>query len=241
VEAPDVTTAVKTRILAGELHAQKQQVARIDRSYTIEAGSPVLEELSRRVEERVDRSNAVIISDYGMGVVPGPVSEIVIRLCRKRETPVVVDSRFRLTAYTGATVATPNEIELFEAMKATPKDHHDLVSLAKKTVSQTRFDGLIITRGSKGMLLCEAGGGVTPVGIVGTRDVTDVTGAGDTVAAAVALSLASRASLAEAAEMATYAASIVVMKRGTATMSPEELVAVREKHPAPRDTGEFTT
>jgi len=149
-----------------------------------------------------------------------------------------VDSRFDLPSYKGATVATPNEVELFDAMNVKKRDTADLVALAKRAIEETGLAGLIITRGSRGMLVCDSAGRIDRIGIVGTRDVTDVTGAGDSVAAVVGLSLASGAVLAEAAEMATYAASIVVMKRGTATMTREELIAARDKQPAPFDPGD---
>jgi rfaE bifunctional protein kinase chain/domain len=238
VEADEIATAVKTRILAGDLHAQKQQVARIDRSYRIARSSPALDEVRRRALERIESADAVLISDYAMGVVPGPVSEALIAAARKRRIPVVVDSRFDLPSYKGATVATPNEVELFDSMNVSKRDKADLVALAKRAIEETELGGLIITRGSRGMLVCDSGGRVDRIGIVGTRDVTDVTGAGDSVAAVTGLSLAAGAVLAEAAEMATYAASIVVMKRGTATMTPEELVAARDKQPVPFDAGD---
>lgn len=238
VEASEITTAVKTRILAGELHAQRQQVARIDRSYRIWQSSAPVEEVRRRAVGKIDRADVVLISDYAMGVVPGPVSETLIAAARKRGIPVVVDSRFDLPAYEGATVATPNEVELFDAMNVKKRDKADLIALARRVVKETRLAGLVITRGSRGMLVCDAGGRIERIGIVGTSDVTDVTGAGDSVAAVVALSLASGAVLVEAAEMATYAASVVVMKRGTATMSPEEIVFARDKQPVPLETGD---
>jgi rfaE bifunctional protein kinase chain/domain len=235
VTTADISTAVKTRILAGELHAQRQQVARIDRSYRLPRTAPVVETLTRRASDALRDSTVVIVSDYGMGVVPGPVSERVISDSRKKGIPVVVDSRYELTSYVGASVATPNEVELFEAMNVRKRDKPDLLSLARRAIEATRLEGLVITRGSRGMLVCDSRGGAMPLGIVGSSEVADVTGAGDTVAAVVALSLASGGSLNEAAEMATYAASVVVMKRGTATMSAEELLTAREKQPAPSE------
>ena len=133
-------------------------------------------------------------------------------------------------------MATPNETELFDAMKIDSSDH-DLAELAAEVIDGQKLGGLIVTRGSRGMLVCTAGHPGLSVGIVGSRDVADVTGAGDTVAAAVALSVASNASLAEAAEMATYAAAVVVMKRGTATASRQELEAMRAEHPRPDEGG----
>ncbi len=235
VTTGEISTAVKTRIIAGELHAQRQQVARIDRSYRIARSSPAIEEVRRRLSAAFERSSVVLVSDYGMGVVPGPVSEWVISSSRKKGVPVVVDSRYDMCGYVGASVATPNEVELIDAMNVRRRDRLDLPSLAKRAIEETGLDGLVITRGSRGMLVCDSRGLAAPVGIVGTSDVADVTGAGDTVAAVVALSLASGAALLEAAEMATYAASVVVMKRGTATMSAEELLRAREKQPSPSD------
>ncbi|UCH83449.1 MAG: hypothetical protein JSW50_13475 [Candidatus Latescibacterota bacterium] len=230
---PDIATAVKTRILAGELHAQKQQVARIDRSYSVGSDDATLGKLTDAVVDTVDTCDAVLISDYGMGVVPGAVSRRVIDRCRTRRVPVVVDSRRHLLSYQGATVATPNEVELFDALETPAADAPGVAQLAAKAVAAAGLEGLIITRGSRGMFVYDADGSTEHVGIVGTRDVTDVTGAGDTVSATVSLALTCGATLAEAAEMATYAASVVVMKRGTATITPDELLAVREKHPSP--------
>jgi rfaE bifunctional protein kinase chain/domain len=238
VETDEIATAVKTRILAGELHAQKQQVARIDRSYRAPRTSSATEEVRRRAMERIEGADAVLISDYAMGTVPGPASEALIAAAKRRGIPVVVDSRFDLPAYKGATVATPNEVELFDAMDVKKRENPDLVAIAKRAIEETGLVGLVITRGSRGMLVCDSEGRVDRIGIVGTSDVTDVTGAGDSVAAVVALSLSSGAVLVEAAVMATYAASIVVMKRGTATMSREELVSARDKQPVPFDTGD---
>jgi D-glycero-beta-D-manno-heptose-7-phosphate kinase len=233
VETAEVSTSVKTRIVAGELHAQRQQVARIDRAYTIAPASDVLAEIERRAGRGMAEADAVVVSDYGMGVVPGRVSEAVIAEARRKNVPVVVDSRFRLTSYAGASVATPNEVELYDALGLKKSDAPELVAAARRAIEETRLDGLVVTRGNRGMLVCDAKGGVERIGIVGARDVADVTGAGDTVSAVVALSLSAGSSLVEAAEMATYAASIVVMKRGTATMTREELIAAREMHPEP--------
>lgn len=235
VTTEEISTAVKTRILTGELHAQRQQVARIDRSYRIARSSPAIEEVRRRSSVAFERANVVLVSDYGMGVVPGPVSEWLIASSREKGVPVVVDSRYDMCAYVGASVATPNEVELIDAMNVRRRERVDLPSLARRAIEETGLDGLVITRGSRGMLVCDANGLTAPVGIVGTTDVADVTGAGDTVAAVVALSLASGASLLEAAEMATYAASVVVMKRGTATMSAGELLRAQEEQPSPSD------
>ena len=229
VTAHGLNTAVKTRILAGELHAQRQQVARIDRSYQIGAGDE-LAALEKRIDDILE-ADAVLLSDYAMGVMRG-VGQTIIDACRKRDIPIVLDTRCDLMRYRGATVATPNEVELFIALKLRDGDPRNLSSLAADVIETTELGGLIITRGSQGMQVV-GGDDSGTVGIVGSSDVADVTGAGDTVAASVALSVASGATFLEAAEMATYAASVVVMKRGTATVSRQELLEIQQTHPSP--------
>jgi rfaE bifunctional protein kinase chain/domain len=237
VREPEVSTAVKTRILAGDLHAQRQQVARIDRSRRIAENDPSLRRLAARVELAADQADGVLVSDYGLGSAGAPVSAALAARCRARGIPLVVDSRFNLLGFAGATVATPNEVELFEAMTVGRNDRRDVDALAARVIERQGLDGLIVTRGSEGMLVRNADGRSERVGIVGSRDVTDVTGAGDTVAASVTLALSCGASVFEAAEVATYAASVVVMKRGTATASRREIEEMRAKHPRPRLEG----
>ncbi|MDH3216026.1 MAG: PfkB family carbohydrate kinase [Candidatus Krumholzibacteria bacterium] len=227
-------TAVKTRIMAGELNAQRQQIARIDKSGGTTINPEMLERLVSAAETMVDGVDAVLFSDYGLGGAPDLLNRRIIRRCTDRGIPVVVDSRFRLLEFEGATAATPNEVELFEAMKLGHGEDRELAQLAAKVIERQRLAGLIITRGSKGMHVCDSHGRSDRIGIVGSHDATDVTGAGDTVAAAVALSLACGSSLIEAAVMATYAAAVVVMKRGTATVSRSELEAIRDKYSSPR-------
>ncbi len=223
IRSPQVETAIKMRIAAGELHAQRQQLVRVDRSYQIKSNKILLAELEKRVRDTVRRSDAVLISDYGMGVVPGPVSNAAIEQCRSSGIPVIADSRYHLLEYAKATAATPNETEVLEALGYKAWQEVPLERMAEEFLQRTGMDGVIITRGSVGMYAVDAGGAGRSIGVVGSNEATDVTGAGDTVSAVTALSLASGASLFEAAEMATYAASVVVMKRGTAAVSPQEL------------------
>jgi rfaE bifunctional protein kinase chain/domain len=223
IRSSQVETAVKIRVTAGELHAQRQQLVRIDRSYQIKNNPSLLAELEKRIEEIVPRSDAVLISDYGMGVVPGPVSRAAIAACRSAGVPVVADSRYHLLEYEGASAATPNESEVREALGYKPWQEVPPERMAEELLQRTGLDGIIITRGSVGMYAVDAAGIGRSIGVVGSNEATDVTGAGDTVSAVAALSLASGATIIEAAEMATYAASVVVMKRGTAYASPQEL------------------
>ena len=226
-------TSLKTRIMAGDLHAQKQQIARIDRSHRVR-DKTALGDIGARI---IDHADAILFSDYNMGLVPGPLSDAVIEAARAKRVPVIVDTRFNLLKFHGATVATPNETELFEALRIRPNDDRSLPPLASELLAECDLGALIITRGSQGMFVYEAGGDSADIGIVGSQDAADVTGAGDTVAATVALSLASGATPIESAEMATYSAAIVVMKRGTATTTVDAVRDMRAAHGAPRASG----
>ncbi len=217
-------TSTKLRILAGEMNAQKQQVARVDRSHRLVLDGPARERLGAAVREAAIVSDAVLLADYGLGVLTAETAEIAVGACRERGIPVIVDSRHRLSMFRGATAATPNEVEAMEALGLDTETDLTREARLRDALAATGIGGLVVTRGSKGMVVCGEGTFET-IGIVGSSAATDVTGAGDTVSAVVALSLAAGATLAEAARMATFAASVVVMKRGTATASPEEMRA----------------
>jgi len=223
---PRAATSLKLRIMAGEMNAQKQQVARVDRSYRVELDGTARETLAAAVESAAAGCDAMLLADYGLGVLPDDVARRAIDACRARGVPVVVDSRYRALAFRGATVATPNEVEAMAALGL--ESESDLMDSARlsRALAGAGIENLIVKRGSKGMIVCNAGGDIASIGIAGSRQATDVTGAGDTVAAVVALSLAAGATLEEAARMATFAASVVVMKRGTATASPDEVRAL---------------
>ncbi len=226
-------TSLKLRIMAGEMNAQKQQVARVDRSHAVRLQPLERAALTDAMLTASRTCDALLFADYGLGVLGDDAIRACIESCRARNVPVVVDSRYRALAFRGATVATPNEVEAIAALGL-----HDEAALLDgkamaRAIGASGIDSLIVTRGSKGMLVCSASGEVTAIGIAGDRQATDVTGAGDTVSAVVALSLAAGATLAEAARMATFAASVVVMKRGTATASPGEVRAMINGSEAP--------
>jgi D-beta-D-heptose 7-phosphate kinase/D-beta-D-heptose 1-phosphate adenosyltransferase len=171
----------------------------------------------------VEAGEALLLADYGLGVLSPPIAEHALAQARARAIPVVVDSRYRLGSFRGATVAVPNEVEAMEALGIGNEAGLTDEAAMRARVAGCGLDGMIVTRGSLGMVVCDTRGGFETIGIAGSLQATDVTGAGDTVAAMVALSLAAGATLAEAARMATFGASVVVMKRGTATASPEEV------------------
>ena len=219
-------TPVKTRILAGGIHSAKQQVVRIDR-YTSE---PVIDAHRRAAERAVLRAikdaDAVLISDYGSGLVqPRFVAEFVAKLrAKKNDVPVLIDSRYALTRYRGLTACTPNESEVEQVLGVKIDDNKRVLERAgRKLLEQTGMACVLITRGSRGMALFEPDKPTVHIPIFGSDQIADVTGAGDTVMATMTLAVAAGASFEEAARLANYAGGIVVMKRGTATVSAAEL------------------
>jgi rfaE bifunctional protein kinase chain/domain len=219
-------TPVKTRILAGGIHSAKQQVVRIDR-YT---GEPIAE-AHRRLAERaamraIATADAVLVSDYGSGLVqPKFVAALAARLRgRRRPVPILIDSRYALTRYRRLTACTPNESEVEQVLGVTIDDQAAVLERAGRAIlERTRMQAVLVTRGSRGMALFQPGQRTVHIPIYGSDQIADVTGAGDTVMATMTLALAAGATFEEAARLANYAGGIVVMKRGTATVSAAEL------------------
>ena len=228
VRAKQFRTPIKTRILAGGVHAARQQVVRIDR----DSGWPVANEFSaalmRNLPSLMEGCDAVILSDYGSDLVTPALADAVRKVVAKRSrrlpVPVLVDSRYRLTDYRGLTTCTPNESEVERVLGIEIDDDAEALERAgRQLLEKTRMSGVLITRGSRGMALFEPRQPTAHIPIFGSGEVADVTGAGDTVIATLGLSLAAGASLYEAARLSNYAGGLVVKKRGTATVSAQEL------------------
>jgi D-glycero-beta-D-manno-heptose-7-phosphate kinase len=228
VRARHYRTPVKTRILAGGVHAARQQVVRIDRDTGWPLDESVSAALAKKIEPAVDSCDAVILSDYGSGLVTPALADAirraVARRTRRRPIPVLVDSRYRLPEYHGLTACTPNESEVEAALAIRIDDDPEALERAGRLLlRRTGMRAVLITRGSRGMALFEPKQPTVHVPIFGADEVADVTGAGDTVIATFGLALAAGASFYEAARLANYAGGLVVMKRGTATISTQEL------------------
>jgi D-glycero-beta-D-manno-heptose-7-phosphate kinase len=222
-------TPTKTRVLAGGIHSAKQQVVRIDRKGEAAAARVVHAAWGRRLDAALRTCDAVLISDYGAGVVtPALVRHVkgTLRARKGARVPVLVDSRYDLGRYTGLTASTPNESEV-EAMLGVriDDDRKVLERAGRELLERTRMEAVLITRGSRGMALFQPERPTVHVPIFGSDEIADVTGAGDTVIAAVTQALAGGASFEDAAHLATVAGGLVVMKRGTATVSRDELRA----------------
>jgi len=219
------TTPTKTRYLAGFSHTTRQQVLRVDREPQTPFPPSARGQIARRAGQLAARAGAVLISDYGFGAV---TPALVRRLRTGPKQPITLDSRYALLDYraTGVTAATPNEPELeaqYHARIGT--DRAALERLGRKALRHLGLRALLVTRGKDGMALFEPGRASEDIPVFGPPEAVDVTGAGDTVIAAFTLALATGASYLEAACLANYAGGIVVMKRGTATVTQAELLA----------------
>ena len=221
-------TTIKTRILAGGIHSAKQQVVRIDRVANGAIDKSTREAFFRAAVSAALRSDAILVSDYGGGLVsPALVSRVRRELKSAGHiVPILVDSRYGLLKYTGLTASTPNESEVEQALGVRINDDARVLERAGRTIlEETKMQAVLITRGSRGMALFVAGQPTVHIPIFGSDEIADVTGAGDTVMATMALGLAAGATFEAAARLANYAGGLVVMKRGTATVSAAELRA----------------
>jgi rfaE bifunctional protein kinase chain/domain len=220
LQSGEFQTTTKIRVLAGQHYAPRQQVIRIDYENSKTIGANLQNQLKESFLSALEDSSAVIFSDYNYGVANAEIIKIAKESAATRKIPFLVDSRFGLRNFQGATSATPNQEEV-EQILGEDFTERDCIELCRKL----NFQSLLVTRGNKGMFLVETGKQSVRFDAVGAKEPIDVTGAGDTVIAAYGLGLASGLSFADAANLANHAGGIVVMKKGTASVSVEELLA----------------
>jgi D-beta-D-heptose 7-phosphate kinase/D-beta-D-heptose 1-phosphate adenosyltransferase len=229
----DRPTTVKTRIVA-----HNQQVVRADHEDPSDVPAPVEAALVESIRRDLPGSSALVISDYQKGVVTASLLRRVLPLARRHRVPVLVDPKVRhFRRYRGVTVVTPNQVETELATGRRVQEPSDLVAAGRRVLSLLACRAVLVTRGEQGMSLFERGRPPLHVAAA-AREVFDVTGAGDTVIATMALALAAGASLPEAAALANCAAGVVVAKVGTAQAAPAEVLAaarlaVRRRSPRP--------
>jgi D-glycero-beta-D-manno-heptose-7-phosphate kinase len=226
VRPREFRTPTKTRILAGGVHSAKQQVVRIDRAASPQVTDSDHHAIATKLMNVAARSDALLVSDYGIGAVsPQLVAQAQKRLRRRAGlAPVLVDSRYALLKYRGMTTCTPNESEVEQLLGIRIRDNMRVLERAgRELLRRTRSSAMLITRGSRGMALFEPDRPTIHIPISGSDQIADVTGAGDTVIATMTLALGAGATFLEAARLANYAGGIVVMKRGTATVAADEL------------------
>ncbi len=223
-DVPGARTTTKSRIMGGLPHSPAQQIVRLDHEFDAEAAQAREPEIRQYLSQHLPDCSGVVISDYGYGAVSRAVRDLVIRTASRNKIPVVVDSRFRLPWFRGVTALTPNITEVEEACHCRLDNQLDeLRKKAAEIMARQKLQALLVTRGKYGMILYEASGAEWNIPVFGTDQVADVTGAGDTVIAAFSLGLAAGADFIDAARLSNLAGGIVVMKKGTATASREEI------------------
>lgn len=212
-------TTLKTRIIA-----HNQQVVRVDREKTNAVDEFITARMIEYVEQQIDNVSAIIIEDYGKGVITPSLLKEVIQLAHQKGKLVTVDPKTdHFLYYKGVDVITPNTDEAGAMLGVTIKNEKELLSVGKRMVEMLGGTSVLITRGEQGMSLFEKDGSVTHLPTT-AREVYDVCGAGDTVIATLTLVLAVGGSIKEAAFLSNYAAGIVVGKVGVATVSKQELI-----------------
>jgi rfaE bifunctional protein kinase chain/domain len=219
-------TVTKTRILAGTAHSGRQQVVRVDKEPEEGLDRLTVRELVRAARLYVRASDALLVSDYGYGAATPAILDAIRARSSLSGVPVTLDSRYRMLEFSGANAATPNEPEVEEALGIRiGSDPARLAEAGKTLLGKMKLDSLVITRGRDGMVTFARGRKPVSIPIHGSDQIADVTGAGDTVIATFTAALAAGAEAEDAARLANYAGGIVVMKRGTATVTREELAA----------------
>ena len=213
-------TTLKTRIIA-----HHQQVVRIDREKLDGLSGSLLDQILDYVKEIIKNIDAIVIEDYGKGLVTPKLLQEVLKLARRHKKVVIVDPKEEhFPYYKGVTAITPNHHEAAKATGVKIKDDASLVKIGETLLKKLKCKGVLITLGENGMQLFEDSGKVTHIPTV-AQDVFDVSGAGDTVISTFTLALAAGANMREAAHISNIAAGVVVGKIGIGMATPEELLA----------------
>ena len=234
IEDDNRPTTIKTRYIAGS-----QQMMRADRERIVPVSESLEEEIVARAVADLAQADAMVLSDYGKGVLTEPVLRRLIDAAAELDVPVIVDPKGNdYRRYAGATLVTPNRRELSEATGRNADGDAAIVETASALIERSGVKGVLVTRSQDGMSLVRAG--VDPLHLSATaREVYDVSGAGDTVVATLAAALGAGIAIEDACRLANVAAGIVVAKVGTATAAANEMAAVlRQKE---LDLGESKT
>ena len=212
-------TTIKTRIIA-----HHQQIARLDRESRQDLAPADTERLLGCIRSLLPQIDGIIIEDYGKGLITGPFLEQIVALATAAHKVVAVDPKTNhFDLYHGVSVITPNHHEAGAAAHLPIQDHESLLAVGKRLLAQLQCEYVLITRGEEGMSLFEQRRQLVTHVPTMAQEVYDVTGAGDTVIAALTLALASGANPVDATLLANAAAGVVVGKIGTATVSQQEL------------------
>ena len=216
-------TITKTRIIAGGSATVSQQIVRIDQ----EMKSPILSQTEKNLinilNQVIDKIDAVVLSDYGSGMLSDKIRNFIIKSCQEKNIKTIVDSRYDILKFEGVSFVKQNEAEAAKAVGFELTNEDAVVTAGKILLEKLQAEGIIISRGEQGMSLIQDNGEIHHIPVVDKSEVFDVSGAGDTAVAAFILAIASGAKPVEATKIANFAAGIAVRKLGTATVSNEEL------------------
>ena len=216
-------TITKTRIIAGGSATVSQQIVRIDQ----EMKSPILSQTEKNLinilKQVIDKIDAVVLSDYGSGMLSDKIRSFIIESCQEKNIKTIVDSRYDILKFEGVSFVKQNEAEAAKAVGFELTSEEAVVTAGKILLEKLQAEGIIISRGEQGMSLIQDNGEIHHIPVVDKSEVFDVSGAGDTAVAAFILAIASGAKPVEATKIANFAAGIAVRKLGTATVSNEEL------------------
>ncbi len=216
-------TISKTRIIAGGRATVSQQIVRIDKE-SKEPMTPAFESnMLQYINKLLPKIDGVVLSDYGSGTITGKIRTSILRHCKERGIPSIVDSRYAIHRFEGVGYVKQNDAELAAAVGRELRTEDDLYDAGQELLGELKAQGVLITRGEKGMVLFEDNGAIHDIPVSDKSEVYDVSGAGDTCVATVILALAAGVAPAQAAELSNIASGIAVRKLGTATVSAEEL------------------
>ena len=225
VRAEAHPTITKTRIIAGGRATVSQQIVRVDREWHTPLTLETEEVVLAQIRALLPRVRGVVLSDYGSGTVTPRVRRLVIEETRRMGLPSIVDSRYDILSYEGIGYVKQNDAELAAALGRELRSEEEIHAAGRELLGRLSADGVLITRGDKGMTLFHADGSATNIPVSDHSEIFDVSGAGDTCVAVVILALASGIDPLTAARLSNIASGIAVRKRGTATVAQEELRA----------------
>ena len=219
-------TITKTRIIAGGSATVSQQIVRIDQEVKNSILKQSEESFINILKQVIDKIDAVVLSDYGSGMLSDKIRSFIIESCQEKNIKTIVDSRYDILKFEGVSFVKQNEAEAAKAVGFELTSEDAVVTAGKILLEKLQAEGIIISRGEQGMSLIQDNGEIHHIPVVDKSEVFDVSGAGDTAVAAFILAIASGAKPVEATKIANFAAGIAVRKLGTATVSNEELKEV---------------
>lgn len=222
-------TISKTRIIAGGRATVSQQIVRIDSESKEPLSKKVEAELLTKIDKILPKVDGVIMSDYGSGTITTNARKLITRYALKRKLPSIVDSRYNIGDFAGVGYIKQNDSELGAFVGSALNTVTDLIEAGTQLLTKLNVDGVLVTRGDKGMSLFERNGATHHIPVSDRSEVFDVSGAGDTCVASFLLALTAGAQPAIAAKIANVASGIAVRKLGTSTVSANELIAKLER------------